>query len=477
MNADSDSPGPCTRATTMTRRDFLGLGLAATTSGIWLPRIPAPSRIIPSTRQLAWQNARMGVFIHFGINTFTGREWGDGTESPEDFNPSALDARQWAHTARSAGFRYIILTAKHHDGFCLWPSRVTAHSVKNSPWRGGNGDVVREFVDAAAGEGLGAGLYLSPWDRHEPTYGDNARYNDFYVEQLTELLTWYGSITEVWFDGANGEGPNGRRQTYDWERVHRTVRKLQPDALMFSDAGPDIRWVGNEEGAAGDPNWCTVDPARVPAPGVSSPEIIDALQHGDPPSDVTVWRPAEAPVSVRPGWFWHESEDAKVKSAEDLFELYCRCVGRNANLLLNVPPGRDGLLQPADVRALDRFGARLRSAFGEDRARKGLVRREAGSFEITLPEFAEFDTAVMKEEIAAGQSIARYDLEVWRHGAWEQIARGTTVGREKIDRFTPVTTGKMRLVVRESADSPRIGSIALYRTGTPPPGGRNGPHR
>lgn len=447
----------------ITRRSFLGIGLAAAASGIRFTRVSPPHTPIPSPQQLAWQNARMGMFIHFGINTFTGREWGEGTEDPAALNPAALDPRQWARTAKAAGFRYIILTAKHHDGFCLWPSKITAHSVKNSPWRGGNGDVVREFVNAAAQEGLGVGLYLSPWDRHERTYGDSPRYNDFYCDQLTELLSWYGPIMEVWFDGANGEGPNGKRQTYDWDRIHRTVRRLQPKALMFSDAGPDIRWVGNEEGTAGDPNWCTADPRRVPAPGNSTPEIIDALQHGDPPSGVTVWRPAEAPVSIRPGWFWHEAEDEKAKSGDQLFELYCRCVGRNANLLLNVPPGRDGLLQAGDVRRLEEFGRRLRDAFGHDLASNAHRRREAGRLELTLPAPAEFDTAVMREEIAEGQSIVRYDLEIWKAGAWQLLTRGTTIGREKMDRFPPVISEKLRLTVRESVNTPHIGTISLYR--------------
>lgn len=475
MIVNRPSPAPRARSSSISRRAFLGIGLAAAASGIRFTRLPPPHRTVPSLQQLAWQNARMGMFIHFGINTFTGREWGDGTEDPAAFDPAALDPRQWVRTAKGAGFRYIILTAKHHDGFCLWPSRVTAHSVKNSPWRGGKGDVVREFVNAAAKEGIGAGLYLSPWDRHERTYGDSPRYNDFYCNQLTELLSGYGPIMEVWFDGANGEGPNGKRQAYDWERIRRTVRRLQPEALMFSDAGPDIRWVGNEEGTAGDPNWCTVDPGRVPAPGVSSPEIIDALQHGDRPSGVTVWRPAEAPVSIRPGWFWHESENETLKSGDALFDLYCRCVGRNANLLLNVPPGRDGQLQPTDVRRLEEFGSRLRDAFGHDCASKASIRRAAGSLEVTLPAPAEFDTAVMQEEIAGGQSIARYELEVWREGAWQILSRGTTIGREKIDRFPPVTSARLRLTIRESLDTPGIAGIALYLTGGARPGERKQP--
>ena len=235
----------------------------------------------------------------------------------------------------------MVLTAKHHDGFCLWPSRTTAHTVARSPWRAGAGDVVREFVDACRAERLRPGLYLSPWDRNNPAYGDSPRYNDLYCEQLTELLTNYGPLAEVWFDGANGEGPNGKKQEYDWPRVWALVRKLQPNAVMFSDAGPDVRWCGNEHGSAGDPNWSMVDPSAVPYPGISGRRVIASLQHGDPAG--TVWRPAEADTSIRPGWFYHPAEDARVLSVDALVDLYYRSVGRNAKLLLNVPPTRDGL--------------------------------------------------------------------------------------------------------------------------------------
>src|SRR2546430_8331693 len=279
---------------TLSRRDFastVAAVLAGRTLGGARGRAPRDDRPRPSPSQVTWQRDELALFLHFGVNTFTDREWGDGREDPTVFNPTALDARQWARAAREAGARALILTAKHHDGFCLWPSRVTEHSVAKSPWRGGAGDVVREFTDACRREGLRAGLYLSPWDRNAVAYGDSPRYNDFYCEQLTELLTRYGPIAEMWFDGANGEGPDGRRQTYDWGRTFGVVRRLQPHAVMFSDAGPDVRWCGNEAGAAGDPNWATMDPAAVPYPGASGDGVIVALQHGDPHG--SVWRPAE----------------------------------------------------------------------------------------------------------------------------------------------------------------------------------------
>jgi len=296
---------------------------------------PTVARPRPSAPQVAWQRDELAMFLHFGVNTFTDREWGDGREEPAIFAPNELDARQWARTAREAGFRVLILTAKHHDGFCLWPTKTTTHSVASSPWRGGQGDVVREVVDACRVEGLGTGLYLSPWDRHEPSYGDSARYNDLYCAQLTELLTNYGPLRELWFDGANGEGPNGRHQVYDWARIWGLVRRHQPEAVMFSDAGPDVRWIGNERGLAADTNWSTVDPKVVPYPGASGDAVMDMLQHGDP--EGSVWRPGETDVSIRPGWFYHPGEDAKVKTPQKLLDIYYKSVGRGACLNLNIP--------------------------------------------------------------------------------------------------------------------------------------------
>ncbi|HEX6135305.1 MAG TPA: alpha-L-fucosidase, partial [Longimicrobiales bacterium] len=319
---------------------------------------------MPTPAQLLWQRDELALFVHFGINTFTDREWGDGREDPRLFAPAALDCRQWARAARRAGFRAMVLTAKHHDGFCLWPTRTTEHSVAYSAWRGGGGDVVREFIDACRAEGLRAGLYCSPWDRHEPSYGDSPRYNDLYVDQLTELLTRYGPIHEVWFDGANGEGPNGRRQEYDWPRFWGLVRRLQPDAVIFSDAGPDVRWIGNEQGIAGEPNWSTVDPSIVPVPGISSEAALRSLQHGDPAG--TVWRPGEADVSIRPGWFYHPAEDTRVKTADQLVDLFFQSVGRNSKLLLNVPPMPSGLLHETDIVRLEAMHRRLTALFDED---------------------------------------------------------------------------------------------------------------
>jgi alpha-L-fucosidase len=279
---------------------------------------------------LLWQRDELAMFLHFGVNTFTDREWGDGREDPAIFNPSSLDARQWARTARAAGFRSVILTAKHHDGFCLWPTRTTEHSVAKSPFRGGTGDVVREMVDACRAEGLRPGLYLSPWDRNNAAYGNSALYNDLYSDQLTELLTQYGPLAEVWFDGANGEGPNGKKQVYDWPRTFAIVRRHQPNCRHLLRRRPDVRWCGNENGSAGDPNWSSVDPSIVTYPGASGQGIIDALQHGQPTG--SVWRPAECDTSIRPGWFYHPADDAKVAPRTTSVDLYHLSVGRNAKL-------------------------------------------------------------------------------------------------------------------------------------------------
>jgi alpha-L-fucosidase len=422
----------------MKRRDFLASSAAMFAAG----RLRVPSflraRPVPSAAQLAWQRDELAMFLHFGVNTFTDREWGDGREDPSIFNPARLDARQWARTARAAGFRALILTAKHHDGFCLWPTRTTKHSVASSPWRGGQGDLVREFVDACRAESLRAGLYLSPWDRNAAVYGDSPRYNDFYVEQLTELLTNYGQVAEVWFDGANGEGPNGKRQAYDWARIWGTVRRLQPNAVMFSDAGPDIRWIGNERGVAGDTNWSTVDPAVVPYPGASGDAVMRMLQQGDP--NGSVWRPGETDVSIRPGWFYHPAEDARVRSPESLVGLYFTSVGRNSKLLLNVPPTRDGLLSDADAASLKGMRAALDVMFDEERSN------------FSRP--TSISIADLREDIANGQVVSRYVVEGRVGDEWKPLSSGTTIGYRKLDRFAPTLVRGVRVRILDSVEPP-----------------------
>ena len=451
----------------MNRRSFLQVTTSALTA-CSLTRTQTrspPPRPRPSPSQLAWQRDELALFLHFGVNTFTDREWGDGHENPSIFSPSALDARQWARAARNAGARALILTAKHHDGFCLWPTRTTGHSVAASPWRSGQGDVVREFVNACHAEGLQAGLYLSPWDRNNPVYGDSPKYNDLYCDQLTELLTRYGPISEVWFDGANGEGPNGKRQIYDWPRFFGLVRQLQPNAVMFSDAGPDVRWCGNEKGTAGDPNWSTVNPDAVPFPGADGPGIIDALQHGD--RDGTVWRPAEVDVSIRPGWFYHPAEDDRVRTVDNLESLYFSSVGRNGKLLLNVPPTRDGLLHSTDVARLALLRARLHSLFERDLARDArraysVIAPTRAELELDLGRTVTVAVARLEEDITRGQSVARYTLYGAVARDWQVLSRGSTIGYAKLDRFEPVKVRRVRLAIEDAAEMPQDVSVKFF---------------
>jgi alpha-L-fucosidase len=453
----------------LSRRAFVQLAATAAVAACTRPREEtapaADARPRPTQPQLEWQRDELAMFLHFGVNTFSDREWGDGREDPRSFAPAALDARQWTRAARDAGFRAAVLTAKHHDGFCLWPTRTTTHSVAASGFRNGHGDVVREFVDACRADGLKPGLYLSPWDRNNPVYGDSGRYNNLYVDQLTELLTSYGPIAEVWFDGANGEGPNGKKQVYDWPRVFATVRRLQPNAVMFSDAGPDVRWCGNERGVAGDPNWATVNPAVVTYPGADAPGVTEALQHGDPHG--TVWRPAEVDVSIRPGWFHHDSEDARVRSVDDLMNLYFTSIGRNGKLLLNVPPTREGLLHPTDVARLRQFREGRDARFGEDlvRARRlewRVVDARSARLEIDLSEPVTVSVARIAEPIARGQRVARYVLEGADGDAWRNLSSGTTIGYAKLDRFSPTRVRRIRLSIDDAVATPEAVSIKLF---------------
>ena len=449
------------------RRQFVNTTAALALGASLARRLPSfhLPRPVPSPTQLAWQRDELALFLHFGVNTFTDREWGDGTEDPLIFAPTAIDTRQWARAAKNAGFHTMVLTAKHHDGFCLWPSATTRHSVAASPWRSGGGDVVREFVDACRGEGLKVGLYCSPWDRNAPAYGDSPRYNAMYWAQLTELLTNYGSIHEVWFDGANGEGPNGRKQLYDWPATFALVRRLQPEAVIFSDAGPDIRWIGNERGSAGDPNWSTIDPAAVAYPGVDAPGITEALQHGH--ADGTVWRPGETDVSIRPGWFYHPAEDQQVKGVEELLELYFNSVGRNSKLLLNVPPTRDGLLHTTDVTQLAEMHRRRSMLFAEDftdgrHPHWHLTGERGGELAVDLGRMVQVQIIDLRERIEEGQRVARYVVEGHDDTRWQTLSRGATIGFRKLDRCPPVRVRRVRVRIEEALDTPLPISLGLY---------------
>jgi alpha-L-fucosidase len=443
---------------------------------------PLPAMPIPTERQLEWQQRELAMFIHFTVNTFTNREWGDGTEDNSVFNPSALDVEQWVKVAREFGFRSIILTAKHHDGFCLWPSRYTDHSVRNSPWRGGYGDVVGELARACRKAGIQMGLYLSPWDRHEPSYGDELRYNLFYLGQLRELLTNYGPLSEVWFDGAKGK--DARDMDYYFGTYWALVRQLQPGAVMFSDEGPDVRWIGNERGSAGESCWSMLDRSKV-AIGKSD---TDYLNRGDPQGPE--WVPGETDVSIREGWFWHPDE--KPKSLAELLDIYFHSVGRNTVLLLNVPPDKRGRLPDADVRRLGEFRRALDAIFSQDLAsgatgRAGNVRGSSPDFgvgqtldgslgsywatddaertawlEYDLGQVRRFNVCRLQEPIQLGQRIRRYRLEVETPLGWKTVSQGTTIGYKKLDRFETVEARRVRLQILDSRACPLLAEFGLY---------------
>jgi alpha-L-fucosidase len=419
----------------------------------------------PTPRQLAWQQLETTAFLHFTVNTYTDKEWGDGTESPAIFNPVKLDARQWIRSLRDAGFKMAIITAKHHDGFCLWPSKLTEHSVKNSPWKNGKGDVVREVADACREYGIKFGVYLSPWDRHEARYG-TAAYNDYYKAQLRELLTNYGPVSEVWFDGAKGE--NAKDMTYDFAGYWALVRELQPQAVLFSDAGPDVRWVGNEAGNAGETCWSTINTEGL-APGVADPKY---LNRGDPTGKQ--WVPAETDVSIRPGWFYHASEDAKVRSAPDLVNLYYQSVGRNSLLLLNIPPNRDGLLADSDVASLVAFRRVLNETFKTNLVAKNpkLTDKQLATFAplaatqplvIDLNGEQEFDRIMLQENIANGQRIATGRVEYWTGSEWKQIQNFTTVGHKRLMRFPAVRSSRIRLMITNASGPVQLAEVGVYK--------------
>lgn len=462
-------------------------GTLAALSPVEKERLARVAEVRPSPRQLAWQRLELTGFVCFGINTFTNREWGTGKEDPKLFAPTNLDCRQWARALKSAGIRLAILTAKHHDGFCLWPTATTTFSVASSPWKEGKGDVVREFVDACRAEGLKVGLYLSPWDRNAKCYGSPA-YNEFFLAQLDELLTHYGPIDEMWFDGACGEGPNGKRQVYDWARFYTLIRKRQPNCVI-AVSGPDVRWVGNESGIARESEWSVIPAGKITNATVSE-GFRDFHYDGDdlaamerrlellPLKDRTakdigslknvlsaenwVWYPAECDVSIRPGWYWHASQDSKVKSLEQLLRIYDCSVGRNAVLLLNVPPTSEGRFHPTDVARLKAFGDTIRETFAQNL----LGEVKPGQTEITLKTPATADVLVVQEDIAKGQRVERFRIEIRRPGkdTWESIAAATTIGHKRILRLSsPVTFSALRLVIEESRATPHILMLGAYK--------------
>ncbi len=465
-------------------------------------------QIVPSARQLALQRMEFYAFVHFTVNTFTDREWGDGTEDPAVFNPTELNPEQWVESIKAAGMKGLILTCKHHDGFCLWPSRYTKHSVASSPWKNGKGDVVAETAEACRKGGIRFGVYLSPWDRHEPLYGTGKPYDDYFVNQLTELLTGYGDVFSVWFDGACGEGPNGKKQYYDWERYYRVIRELQPGACIHV-CGPDVRWCGNEAGETRPSEWSVVPrrtmdtekiasrsqqedderfrlrPIRAQDMDLGSREIL---------KDETelIWYPAEVNTSIRPGWFWHEQENGQVKSLEQLVNVYMRSVGGNATFLLNIPPDRRGLFHENDVRRLRELGVFLREAFRHNRMEEaaeilgpagqggnGAGNMLSGDESYYLPEEQEKPVeirvrwnspqpvryVVLREHLPLSQRIERFEILAADDGGMKPVFRGTTVGNKRIAELENVCTAELVIRITDCRGMPAIEQIAVYQSG------------
>lgn len=441
-------------------------------------QLNAQSFVKPTTQQITWQKLETSAFLHFTVNTFTDKEWGDGTESAKIFNPTEFNATKIVQTLKKAGFKLVIITAKHHDGFCLWHTKLTEHSVKNSPFKR---DLVREISDACKKEGLKFGVYLSPWDRHEKKYGTPS-YNDFYKAQLTELLTNYGEISEVWFDGAKGDNT---KMDYDFEGYWALVRKLQPKAVMFSDVGPDVRWVGNESGNAGETCWSTINIThdatvkngdfaligKAIAPGIADEKYLNV---GD--KNGTRWIPAETDVSIRKGWFYHSSENASVKSGKALVDLYYKSVGRNSLLLLNIPPNKKGLFDERDVTSLTEFRAILDETFKknllENEVLNPLVDKKietyvelnlGASFEINFKKPVTFDRFLLQENISQGQSIENGELEFWQNNNWQTLQDFTTVGYKRLLRFNAVTTSKIRLTILKAKAKILLSEIGCFK--------------
>lgn len=436
-------------------------------------KVELAARLVPTEQQLAWQRMELTAFLHFGINTFTNREWGDGTEDPSLFNPTAFDADQWIRTLKAAGFRMVILTAKHHDGFCLWPTKTTRHSVASSPWKQGRGDVVREVREACDRHGMKFGVYLSPWDRNAACYGDSPAYNRFFIEQLTELLSNYGEVHEVWFDGANGEGPNGKKQIYDWDAFYRTIRRLQPNAVT-AIMGDDVRWVGNEKGIGRETEWS----ATVLTPGVYARAAENNRRlgvYGKAPdlgsrkmlenATELFWYPSEVDVSIRPGWFYHAAEDAKVKSLKHLVDIYFQSVGYNSVLLLNIPPDRRGRIHAADSTRLQEFAGYLGRTFSDDRVLEGeqLWIAPAGSQRVyDLRPASRINVVLLQEEIAAGQRVERFTVEALTAAGWEKVGEGTTIGYKRLLRIPEAEASALRIRLTETRLEGRICRVGAF---------------
>ena len=448
---------------------------------------PAPYGALPTKTQLRWHERPYYSLIHFGPNTFTNVEWGHGKEDPNVFDPSQLDCRQWARTIKDAGMTGVILVAKHHDGFCMWPTKTSKHSVQYTKWGGGKRDVIREMSDAAKEFGLDFAVYLSPWDQNHPLYGTGDQYNEIYREQVRELATSYGPFFMFWVDGANGEGPNGKKQIYDWPSFFGTILKHQPEAVIFSDIGPGARWVGNESGVAGETNWCTLDTAKL-GPGNSVASKINQSGQQGAPS----WIPAEADTPLRPGWFYHAEQDDKVRSLDNLIGTWFNSVGRNSSLNLGIAPDRRGLMHENDAAALKEFREWRDAAFGTDLlkgawaksndargghpdyAASNLIDDDAATcfatddgkttatIEFRLGDEKDVNCIQIREEVALGQRVESFEVDAWLNGEWKRVAAGTTIGAQRLLRFERVSTSRVRVRILDSLACPVLKQASAY---------------
>lgn len=467
---------------------FLSAAQAQTTA-------PAPCGPLPNENQLRWHEMEFYAFIHFAINTFTDQEWGDGGNTPQMFNPTNLDCRQWARVCKEAGMKGIILTAKHHDGFCLWPTKYTEYSVKNSPWKDGKGDLVRELSDACKEYGLKFGIYLSPWDRNRADYGQPS-YITYFRNQLKELLTQYGDIFEVWFDGANGgwgyyggarENRNIDRSTYyDWDNTISLIRELQPQAIIWNECGPDIRWCGNEGGSVGETNWSLYNYKQFVPGEPDFKQLRVGIEDGKQ------WIPSEVNVSIRPGWFYHKYEDAKVKKLPQLLDIFYNSIGRNGTWLLNFPIDKEGRIHANDERAVLELRKALDEAFADDLARK--AKAEAGNVRggskkyaaskaidgkkdtywatddgvtqsditFTFKKPTTLNRVLLQEYIRLGQRVKSFKVEANVDGQWRELARETTIGYKRILRLPTVTATQVRISILDAKACPLISNIGIY---------------
>jgi alpha-L-fucosidase len=452
---------------------------------IALSQEPVPFGPVPGRSQLKWHEQEFYLFIHFGPNTFTGREWGERKEKPAEFAPTDLDCEQWARIAKACGAQGIILTAKHHDGFCLWPSKYSTHTVRESPWQNGKGDVVRDLAQACKKYGIWMGLYLSPWDRNHPKYGTD-EYNDIFIATMKELLTQYGDVFEFWWDGANGEGAGGKKQEYDFRRFEDSIFTFRPDIVVFSDIGPSIRWCGNESGFAGETNWNTLDTAgyKRGEGGPPTSMLNSGVEGGK------YWIPAEVDVSIRPGWFYRASEDNKVKTPDKLMDIYRKSVGRGSNLLLNVPPDTRGRIHPVDSANLMAFAKKRQELYSQPVATYGMKLYANGNeypqkINSTLldnnrstyltglgstPEVewrfqkpVKVSHLILQEYIEAGQRVRAFEVEVQENGNWKTVFKGTTIGYKRLAEWPPVTTDRLRIRITESLADPIIAQAKLYQ--------------